>query len=47
MVNRAELVMPPQIEAAQVLGTALYSLKAVLHGRAGDVADLIETNFLE
>ncbi len=46
-VNRAELVMPPKIEAAQVLGTALYSVKAVLHGRAGDVADLIETNFLE
>lgn len=46
-VNRAELVMPPRIEAAQVLGTALYSVKAVLNGRAGDVADLIETNFLE
>ena len=46
-VNRAELVMPPRIEAGQVLGTALYSVKAVLNGRAGDVADLIETNFLE
>jgi pyruvate dehydrogenase (quinone) len=46
-VNRVELVMPPQIEAAQVLGTALYSIKAVLGGRGGAVADLIETNFLE
>lgn len=46
-VNRAELVMPPQVEPAQVLGTALYSIKAVLDGRSGDVADLIETNFLK
>ena len=46
-VNRTELVMPPQVEAAQVLGTALYSIKAVLGGRGGDVADLIETNFLK
>jgi pyruvate dehydrogenase (quinone) len=46
-VNRMELVMPPQIEASQVLGTALYSVKAVLGGRPGDVAKLIESNFLE
>jgi pyruvate dehydrogenase (quinone) len=46
-VNRAELVMPPEVEPGQVLGMALYSAKAVLDGRAGDVADLIETNFLE
>jgi pyruvate dehydrogenase (quinone) len=46
-VNRAELVMPPQVEPAQVLGTALYSVKAVLDGRAGDVADLLKTNFLD
>ena len=46
-VNRVELVMPPQVEVAQVLGTALYSAKAVLGGRAGDVVDLVESNFLE
>jgi pyruvate dehydrogenase (quinone) len=46
-VNRVELVMPPQVEAAQVLGTALYSVKAILAGRAGDVVDLVETNFIE
>jgi pyruvate dehydrogenase (quinone) len=46
-VNRMELVMPPEIQASQVLGTALYSVKAVLSGRQGDVADLIESNFLE
>ncbi|MDU1660884.1 MAG: thiamine pyrophosphate-dependent enzyme, partial [Stenotrophomonas maltophilia] len=33
--SRAELVMPPQIEAKQVAGTALYAAKAVLNGRFG------------
>jgi pyruvate dehydrogenase (quinone) len=46
-VNRMELVMPPQIEAGQVAGTALYSVKAILSGRPGDVFDLIESNFLQ
>jgi pyruvate dehydrogenase (quinone) len=46
-VNRVELVMPPQIEATQVLGMALYSVKAILGGRAGDVVDLVESNFIE
>ncbi|MDQ1118247.1 MULTISPECIES: thiamine pyrophosphate-dependent enzyme [Pseudoxanthomonas] len=41
-----ELVMPPQIEAGQVAGTALYAAKAVLSGRLGDVKDLLTTNFL-
>jgi pyruvate dehydrogenase (quinone) len=45
-VNRMELVMPPQIEPGQVAGTALYSVKAILSGRTGDVFDLIESNFL-
>jgi len=45
-VNRVELVMPPEVSAAQVLGTALYSAKAILAGRAGDVADLVESNLL-
>jgi pyruvate dehydrogenase (quinone) len=46
-VNRGELVMPPEVEASEVLGMALYAAKAVLAGRAGDVADLIESNFLQ
>lgn len=46
-VNRMELVMPPVVEASQVIGMALYSAKAVLSGRAGDVVKLIETNYLE
>ena len=46
-VNRMELVMPPQIEFGQVAGTALYSVKAIMSGHAGDVFHLIESNFLE
>jgi len=45
--DRFELVMPPNIEAAQVLGTALYSMKAVLSGRGGDVVDMIKDNFVK
>jgi pyruvate dehydrogenase (quinone) len=32
--------MPPTIKASQVLGTALYSAKAILAGRIDDVIDL-------
>jgi pyruvate dehydrogenase (quinone) len=45
-VSRMELVMPPKIEAAQVAGTALYSVKAILDGRARDVVELVQNNFL-
>jgi pyruvate dehydrogenase (quinone) len=45
-VNRVELVMPPEVSASQVLGTALYSAKAILAGRAGDVVDLVESNLV-
>jgi len=41
-----ELVMPPQVEAKQVAGTALYAAKALLSGRVGDVRDLLANNFL-
>lgn len=41
VTDRFELVMPPKIEAGQVAGMALYSAKAVLGGRAADVAGLI------
>jgi pyruvate dehydrogenase (quinone) len=37
VTDRMELVMPPKIEMAQVFGAALYSAKAVLAGRGGDV----------
>jgi pyruvate dehydrogenase (quinone) len=44
LTDRMELVMPPKIELAQVFGTALYSAKAVLSGRAGDVWSLVTEN---
>ena len=43
--SRAELVMPPHIEAGQIASTALYSAKAVLNGRMDDVVDLVRNNF--
>ncbi|MFF7710380.1 thiamine pyrophosphate-dependent enzyme [Pseudomonas sp. NPDC007930] len=46
-VNPEELVMPPKVEIAQVSGMALYSAKAVLGGRAGDVAHLLVDNFVK
>jgi pyruvate dehydrogenase (quinone) len=46
-VNRSELVMPPQVEPGMVLGTMLYGVKAVLSGRAGDVVDMLESNFIK
>lgn len=46
-VDRMELVLPPKIEAAQVFGTALYSAKAILSGRGGDVLELLTDNFLK
>lgn len=46
-VNRLELVMPPKIETSQVAHTALYSAKAVMHGRGGEVKALLRSNFLD
>jgi pyruvate dehydrogenase (quinone) len=45
LTDRMELVMPPKVELAQVFGTALYSAKAVLTGRGGDVWELVTENF--
>lgn len=41
-----ELVVPPQVEAQQVAGTALYAAKALLNGRVDDVRALLANNFL-
>jgi len=41
VTDRMELVMPPKIELDQIFGTALYSAKAVLAGRAEDVWELM------
>ena len=40
VTDRFELVMPPHVEAEKIFGTALYSAKAVLSGRAGDAVKL-------
>jgi pyruvate dehydrogenase (quinone) len=45
--DRLELVMPPSVEAKQVFGTALYSVKALLDGRGADVAGLLKDNFIK
>jgi pyruvate dehydrogenase (quinone) len=39
--------MPPRIEPGMVFGTVLYGAKAVLSGRAHDVIDMLESNFLK
>jgi pyruvate dehydrogenase (quinone) len=39
-----ELVMPPFTQAKPAVGMALYAAKAVLHGRGGDVWEMIEEN---
>jgi len=44
LTDRMELVIPPKIEPAQFFGTALYSAKALLSGRAGDVWELAVQN---
>jgi pyruvate dehydrogenase (quinone) len=45
-VQPQQLVMPPYIEPAAVVGMALYSTRAVLAGRGGDVLEMIKENFL-
>lgn len=42
-----ELVMPPEIQASQVMGMALYSVKASLSGKMGDVVNLLVDNFVK
>jgi len=40
-----ELVKPPFIAAEAAYGMAMYSVKAILHGQAGDVFELISENW--
>ncbi|OCG15217.1 pyruvate dehydrogenase [Gilliamella sp. App6-5] len=42
-----ELVMPPEIHASQVMGMALYGIKASLNGKIGDVVNLLVDNFIK
>lgn len=39
-----QLVMPPFVAAEPAIGMALYATKAVLHGRGGDVWEMVREN---
>jgi pyruvate dehydrogenase (quinone) len=45
-VSPMELVMPPFMAVEPAIGMALYSTRAVLHGRGGDVWEMVRENFL-
>jgi len=41
---RQELAMPPAIQAEQVKGFSLYTLRAILSGRGSELVELARTN---
>jgi len=43
-VNPLELTKPPFLELKPVVGMALYTARAVLHGRGADVVEMIREN---
>jgi pyruvate dehydrogenase (quinone) len=43
-VNPMQLVMPPFIEAGAAINMALYSARAILHGKGGDVWEMVKEN---
>jgi thiamine pyrophosphate-dependent acetolactate synthase large subunit-like protein len=45
-VNPMQLVMPPFMQVEPAVGMALYSARAILHGRGGDVWEMVRENFL-
>ena len=45
-VNPMQLVMPPFMQIEPAIGMALYSTRAILHGRGGDVWEMVKENFL-
>ncbi|MFL6502358.1 MAG: ubiquinone-dependent pyruvate dehydrogenase [Nitrososphaera sp.] len=44
VVNRQELLIPPNINLEQIRGFTLYMIKAVLNGRGDEIIDLAKTN---
>jgi pyruvate dehydrogenase (quinone) len=44
MVNPLELFQPPFIEPKAVMGMALYTTRAILHGRGADVVEMMREN---
>jgi pyruvate dehydrogenase (quinone) len=45
IVNPMELVKPPFTELKPVIGMGIYSARAILHGRGGDVWEMVRENF--
>jgi len=45
-VNPMQLVMPPFTAVEPAVAMALYSTRAILHGRGGDVWEMVKENFL-
>ncbi len=45
-VNAMELVMPPFVAPAAAVGMALYTAKAILHGKGGEVWEMVTENFI-
>ena len=41
-----ELAMPPKIQAEQVKGFSLYTLRAIMSGRGDEVVELAKANLL-
>ncbi|MDA4111807.1 MAG: thiamine pyrophosphate-dependent enzyme, partial [Thaumarchaeota archaeon] len=44
VVNRQELLIPPNINLEVVKGFTLYMIRAVLNGRGDEIVDLAKTN---
>ena len=45
-VEPMELVLPPFTAIGPAYGMAMYSMKAVLHGKGGDVFEMVTENFI-
>jgi pyruvate dehydrogenase (quinone) len=45
-VNPMQIVMPPFTQVEPAIGMALYATRAVLHGRGGDVWEMVKENFI-
>jgi pyruvate dehydrogenase (quinone) len=45
-VNPMQLVVPPFMAVEPAIGMALYSTRAILHGRGGDVWEMVKENFI-
>jgi len=45
-VNPMQLVVPPFMAVEPAIGMALYSARAILHGRGGDVWEMVKENFV-